>query len=268
VGVLPPDFRFPKNNDLGPLARLAERTDAFLPIRSYAQGWEGEYDYIVFGRLRLGVTESQGRAELDLLERRIVENYRGNIEEGLRVQTWPLQDVIASPVRASLMVLLSAVLVLALIVCVNLANLLLARGSARTREYVMRIALGASRGRLVIAALIETLLLSLAGGILGTVGALTTVSAFARVAPIDLPRADEARVDSPVVGFDSVSRWSVRSFSGCFPPSAFRKPIRKTRCAARVTVPLPAVAACICANGSWAARSRPARFCSFSPDYW
>jgi predicted permease len=201
VGVLPPDFRFPKNNDLGPLARLAERTDAFLPIQSYLPSWGGDYDYIVFGRLRPGVTESRGRAELNLLERRIVENHREDIAEGLRVQTWPLQDVIASPVRASLTVLLSAVLVLALIVCVNLANLLLARGSSRAREYAMRIALGASRGRLVASALIETLLLSLAGGILGTLGALAAVSAFARFAPIDLPRADEARVDAPVVAF-------------------------------------------------------------------
>jgi predicted permease len=201
VGVLPPDFRFPKNNDLGPLARLAERTDAFLPVQSYAQGWGGDYDYMVFGRLRPGVTESQGGTELNLLERRIVEDHRLDPADGLRVETESLQDVIASPVRASLTVLLSAVLVLVLIVCVNLANLLLARGSARAREYAMRIALGASRGRLVVSALIETLLLSLVGGIFGTVGTMTAVSAFARLAPIDLPRADEARVDGPVVAF-------------------------------------------------------------------
>jgi predicted permease len=201
VGVLPPDFRFPKNNDLGPMARLAERTDAFVPIQSYLQGWGGDYDYIVFGRLREGVTERQGRAELDLLERRVVENHRDAVEEGLRVETWPLQDIIVSPVRASLTILLSAVLVLVLIVCVNLANLLLARGSARAREYATRIALGASRGSLIVSALIETLLLSLAGGVLGILGAMTAVIAFARLAPIDLPRADEARVDTPAVAF-------------------------------------------------------------------
>ena len=201
VGVLPPDFRFPKNNELGPLARLPERIDVLLPIQSYLPDWGGEYDYIVFGRLRRGITERQGRAELDLLERRIVETHSGDIAEGLRVQTWPLQDVIASPVRASLLVLLSAVLVLTLIVCVNLANLLLARGSARAREYGMRIALGASRGRLAISALTETLLIALAGGILGTLAAVAAVRAFTRLASVDLPRADEARVDTPVIAF-------------------------------------------------------------------
>ena len=201
VGVLPPDSRFPKNNDLGPLAGLAERTDAFLPIQPYVQGWGGDYDCIVFGRLRPGLTESQGRAELDLLEHRIGEDHRSAVPEGLRVEMWPLQDVIASPVRATSTVLLSAVLLLTLIVCVNLANLLMARGTALAREYAMRIALGASRGRLVVSALVETLMLSAAGGILGTVGALTAVSAFVRLAPIDLPRVDEVRIDAPAVGF-------------------------------------------------------------------
>ena len=80
-------------------------------------------------------------------------------------------------------------------------ELLLARGSARAREFSLRIALGAARGRLVISALTETLLLSLAGGALGVAGAWAAVNAFARLAPIDLPRADEAHVDARVIAF-------------------------------------------------------------------
>jgi predicted permease len=198
-GILPPTFHFPKNGELGPLTRLAERTEAFLPIQSFRNGWGGDYDYVVLGRLRQGVSQAQGTAELNLLERRIDETQR--LAEGLRVETWPLQDVIASPVRASLAVLLAAVMVLVLIVCVNLANLLLARGSARAREYSLRIALGAARGRLIVSALVETLLLSLIGGALGVAGAWAAVNAFARVAPIDLPRADEAEVDAHVLAF-------------------------------------------------------------------
>jgi predicted permease len=199
AGVLPPSFRFPKNGELGPLTSLAERTEAFLPIQNFLPSWAGEYDYIVLGRLRPGVTQEQATAELNLLERRLAEAH--DVAGGLRAATWPLQDVIASPVRASLAVLLAAVLLLVLIVCVNLANLLLARGSARAREFSLRVALGAARGRLMISALVETVLLSLAGGAFGVAGAWLAVSAFARVAPIDLPRADEAQIDLRVALF-------------------------------------------------------------------
>jgi putative ABC transport system permease protein len=150
--------------------------------------------------MKPGVSQAQAAAELNLLEQRIVAAHP-EVAEGLRVQTQPLQDVIASPVRAGLTVLLAAVLVLMLIVCVNLANLLLARGSARAREYSLRTALGASRARLIISALIESLLLSLSGGVLGIIGASLAVNAFARLAPIDLPRADEAHVDLRVIAF-------------------------------------------------------------------
>src|SRR5208283_1015432 len=92
----------------------------------------------------------------------------------------PLQEVMSSPVKASLTVLLAAVMLLVLMVCVNLANLLLARASARAREYSLRIALGAGRGRLAVSALVETLLLAGAGGVLGVIAARAALAAFAR----------------------------------------------------------------------------------------
>ena len=199
VGVLPPSFHFPKKDDLGPLTRLAERTEIFLPIQSVNPGWGGDYDYIVFGRLHSGVTEAQSTAELNLLESRIEAEHKFN--NGLRVQLRPLHDVISSPVRTSLAVLLTAVLVLLLIVCVNLANLLLARGSARAREFSLRIALGADRGRLLFSALVETMLLSAAGGVLGVIAAQAALGAFVRTAPVDLPRIDEVRIDGTVLAF-------------------------------------------------------------------
>jgi predicted permease len=201
VGVLPPNFHFPKNQDLGALSKLADRTEAFLPVRNFVPGWGGDYDFIVFGRLRGGVTQATATSELDVLEDRIVEAHKPDVPEGTRVATRLLRDVIASPVRTSLSVLLAAVLTLVLIVCVNLANLLLARGSARSREFSLRLALGAARGRLIVSALIETLLLSLVGGALGVAGAWIAVNAFARLAPIELPRSDEVRVDAVVLVF-------------------------------------------------------------------
>jgi predicted permease len=199
AGVLPPSFRFPKNGELGPLTRLAERTEIFLPIQSANNGWGGDYDYMVFGRLRRDASLAQGVGELNLFEKRIAAEHQ--LSNGLRVEGRPLQEVIGSPVRTSLTVLLSAVLLLVLIVCVNLANLLLARSSARAREYSLRVALGAARGRLLISALVETLLLSCAGGALGIAAAWAALNAFVQLAPVDLPRMDEARMDGRVIAF-------------------------------------------------------------------
>jgi putative ABC transport system permease protein len=199
AGILPATFRFPRSSDLGPLTTLAERTEIFLPLRNTRQGWGGDYDYIVFGRLRRGVAMAQALAELNLLEKRISDEHK--LQSGIHVQIRPLQEVISSPVRASLAVLLSAVLVLVLIVCVNLANLLVARGSARAREYSLRIALGAVRGRLLMSALVETLLLAIMGGALGLIGARACLDAFVRTASIDLPRLDEVTVDGRVLAF-------------------------------------------------------------------
>lgn len=199
VGVLPASFRFPKKDDLGALSRLAERTEFFLPVREVSPGWGGDYDYVVFGRLGRSVTPATGIAELNLIEGRIAKEHQLN--SGLHVQVQPLQEAMGAPVRTSLAVLLSAVLLLVLIVCVNLANLLLARGNARAREFSLRIALGASRGRILVSALVETLLLSSAGGVLGLVAARAALNAFVHWAPVDLPRMDEVQIDGRVVAF-------------------------------------------------------------------
>ncbi len=201
AGVLPPTFRFPKNGELGSLTRLAERTEIFLPLQSANTGgyWGGDYDYMVFGRLRRDASLAQGVGELNLFEKRIAAEHK--LSSRLRVEGRPLQEVIGSPVRTSLTVLLSAVLLLVLIVCVNLANLLLARSSARAREYSLRVALGAARGRLLISALVETLLLSCAGGALGIAAAWAALGAFVQLAPVDLPRIDEVRIDGRVIAF-------------------------------------------------------------------
>jgi predicted permease len=199
VGVLPPDFRFPKKNELGELAVLPEQTEVFGTIQQFSDGWGGDYDFIVIGRLRHGMTREQAGAELDVITSGIVAGH--GLRYDLRTRVLPVQDVIGSPVRTSLTVLLAAVLVLVLIVCVNLANLLLARGTARARELSMRVALGATRGRLLTAALAETLLLSCAGGGLGIAAAHLALGVFRRSTSIDLPRIDEVAIDPAVLAF-------------------------------------------------------------------
>jgi predicted permease len=199
VGVLPASFRFPRKDDLGPLTRLPERAEFFAPLRETAPGWGGDFDYIVFGRLRPDISLAQGAAELNLLEKRIAREHQ--LPAGLHVQMRRLQEVIGSPARTGLVVLFAAVLLLVLIVCVNLANLLLARGSARAREFSLRIALGASRVRLLRAALVETIMLSCAGAVLGVAAAQAALLWFVRTLPVDLPRLDEVRMDGRLLTF-------------------------------------------------------------------
>jgi predicted permease len=199
VGVLPPSFRFFKKGELGPLSQMGDRTDIFVPLPPNEYGWGGDYDYSVIARLAPGVSIPQAAAEMNLMEGRIAQEH--GLRAGLHVQVRPLQDVIASPVRTSLAVLLAAVLLLVLIVCVNLANLLLARGSARAREFSLRVALGASRGRLVWPALVETLLLSLAGGVLGALAARAALGVFVATTTVSVPRLDEVRIDARVMAF-------------------------------------------------------------------
>ncbi|HZF13520.1 MAG TPA: ABC transporter permease [Thermoanaerobaculia bacterium] len=193
VGILPPSFRFPKKDDLGPLARLGERSEIFRPLGKAEEGWDGDYDWIVFARLRPGVPPEKARAEFDLLQQRIVKEHAAT--PGLRVTLRPLQEVMGAPVRTGLYALLAAVFLLLVIVSVNLANLLLARGSVRAAEFSLRIALGASRASLVRQVLTETVLLSLAGGLLGVVAAGAILRAFVAAAPVDLPRLAEVRLD-------------------------------------------------------------------------
>ncbi|MGP8245881.1 MAG: ADOP family duplicated permease [Bryobacteraceae bacterium] len=215
IGVLPASFRFPKKDDLWPLSRLADNTEAFQIMQSPNSGWGGDYDYLVLGRLRHGVTRAAANAELNLLEKRIAAEH--GLGYALSAQLRPLQEVIAAPVKASLTVLLAAVMLLVLMVCVNLANLVLARASSRAREYSLRIALGAGRARLVVSALVETLLLAGAGGLLGVMAARAALEAFARTAPVDLPRLDEVRVDARVWAFAFLLSLGCGLFFGLLP---------------------------------------------------
>ncbi|HYL04987.1 MAG TPA: ADOP family duplicated permease, partial [Thermoanaerobaculia bacterium] len=199
VGILPPSFRFPHRDDLGPLARLGDRVDLFRPLGETEEGWGGDYDFSVIARLRPGVTLPRARVELDLLEARIDKEHQ--LGQGLRVTVRKLQDAMTAPVRAGLYALLCGVGLLLLIVCVNLANLVLARCSVRARELAIRAAIGASRASLEREVMIETLMLSALGGLLGVIAARAALAAFVAAAPVDLPRLDEVSIDSWALAF-------------------------------------------------------------------
>lgn len=200
IGVLPASFRFPKNDELGPLVSLNKDTALFMPLTgSYSNGWGGDYDYAVLGRVKSDISVRQATAELDMLEHQIDTDH--HLSEGLTVLCSRLQDVMVTPVRTPLYVLMSAVMLLLLMVCVNLANLVLARSSVRFREFSIRAALGAGQARLIRQVLVETCTLGIAGGVMGLGLAALALHAFVSSTSLAIPRLDEVRIEGHVFLF-------------------------------------------------------------------
>jgi putative ABC transport system permease protein len=199
VGVLPPTFRLPRGNELGDLVRLPRETDAFIPLALTPREMTtpGEFDYAVIARLAPGVSIAQARAQLDAIQTGIAERFSGRLT--LRTELVPLQAQVVGSSGRALLLLLAAVGAVLLIVCVNLANLILARNAGRFREWAVRVAIGAGRGRLVRQLLTENVVLALLGGVLGIALARWGLAAMVKLAPSDLPRLGEVRLDTRVL---------------------------------------------------------------------
>ncbi|HUK31467.1 MAG TPA: ABC transporter permease [Candidatus Acidoferrum sp.] len=189
IGVMPAGFHFPDETSIW----VPREQEEWMPSRT-AHNWRG------VGRLRDGITLSQARMDFSGIASRLKSQY-GDDTMMMNVLAIPLQDSLTSGVRGTLMVLLGAVGFLLLVACANVANLLLAQASARTRELAIRAALGARRGRLVRQFLTEASLLSLTGGLLGVLVADWGVSALVSFAPPSLPRLNEVSLNSEVLLF-------------------------------------------------------------------
>jgi len=201
IGVMPAGVGFPD----APVGFLSGRGDLWVPY-----GWEqaraesrGDQYLGVVARLRSGIGIEQARADLDAIASRFRAQYPDRYAGSIRwsLVAVPLRDQMVGDVRTALLLLLGAVALVLLIVCVNMANLLLARGAARQRELAMRGALGAGRGRLARQLLTESMLLSLAGGALGVLLAWWGAHMLVRLDPGNIPRLDGVRIDGEVLAF-------------------------------------------------------------------
>src|SRR5262245_49503959 len=187
IGVMPPGFKFPAVSDLWVPAPpvVGERTD---------HGWR------VIARLKPGVSVQQAQSDMAGVARHI-EEQNPVTNEGLGVKLIPLREGLAGDYRKALLILMGVVGLVLLIACVNVANLLLARASARTKEVAIRTALGAGRWRVFRQLLTESLVLGVMGGALGLLLAFWGLDLLLAAIPIDLPFWMKFDLDGRVLGF-------------------------------------------------------------------
>jgi putative ABC transport system permease protein len=194
VGVLPQQFFFPiRDAELGiPLAPEAD------PLR----GERNSVNFLRFvGRLRQAVTLRQAEDEMNRINLKLRTQYPAEYAGKLGVRLVPLFDEVVGGFHRALWVLFGAVALVLLIACANLANLFLVRAASRHKEIAIRIALGATRWRIIRQLLTESLILALLGGALGVALAAWGVDLLLVLAPTDLPRAAEVGLDSRVLWF-------------------------------------------------------------------
>ena len=212
IGVMPPWFDFYGrtniNNDLfKPIGRLHNLE--FLQDRN-------SHTVQVTARLKPGVSIEQAQSELSAVAARLATQYPAS-NTGVGATTRSFLDDYVGDARQSLRVIFAAVAFMLLIACANVANLMLARASTRRREIALRLALGASRWRIVRQLITESLILAVVGGAFGVLLATWGVNLLSRLNTGELSRMDEVSIDGRVLGFTFLITLFVGILSGLFP---------------------------------------------------
>ncbi|HEX7362563.1 MAG TPA: ABC transporter permease [Bryobacteraceae bacterium] len=195
VGVLPKSF------DFGTIFSPGEKVDMFVPaILDNMRDWGNVFTMI--GRLKPGVSLTQAQAEANILAPGLYFNVKYPDSKGFyTMKVRALKQYVSGKLRRPLIVLWCAVGFILLIVCVNLSNLLLARAASRSKEFAMRSALGAGRGRLIRQLLTESLVLAVAGAVIGLGIAYAITAYLAHQGSLALPLLDSVRVDGAALAW-------------------------------------------------------------------
>ena len=206
IGVLPADT---------PALSYPGKTDVWMPLEPRAPYKSRGTNYLnIVGRLRPGITLNRAQADIDTIQSRINAEFPEN-RHGATVQ--PLMSILFGDTRPVLLVLIAAAGVIVLIACANLANLLLARGSSRAKEFALRQALGADRGRLIRQLMTESLFMAAAGGALGFLAAPLAANGLIAAGPEGLRLPEKIDPDWRIAGFTLVLILVVAVISGILP---------------------------------------------------
>ena len=203
-------------------------------LPSFAQVWvplawsneeraiRGNHNYMVVGRLKAGVDVAQAKSELGAISARLEQQYPED-DKGWGATVVPLREQLVGDVRPALLVLFGAVVFVLLIACANVANLVLAKTLARRKEIAIRTALGAGQGAILRHLLAETVLLSLAGGVLGLLLADVSIRLLAKVFTDRLPNFVEINLDMEVLVFTLVLSIVTGVLAGLVPSLRFTR---------------------------------------------
>ena len=220
VGVIPADFdlstRSFRNSEI--YVPIGQWKNNFLLNRGAGLGIHG------LGRLKPGVSIEQARADMDEVTRNLIAAYP-DTDKGIGATVFPLKQDMLGEVRPLLLLLLGAVCFVLLIACVNVANLVLARSTSRAREFAIRAALGAGKGRLIRQLLTESILLGIAGGGLGLLLAIWATRIALQHLPVTLPRAAGVGIDARVLLFTIAISVGVGIIFGLVPALKSLKPV-------------------------------------------
>ena len=189
VGVMPPSFDYPVETEVW----TTRNGEPLNPSRT-AHNWP------VIGRLREGTSMQQAQADLSLIAKQLRATY-GEKTDAVDFKLMPLQNYLTRNIRQGLWLLLGSVGLLLLVACANFSNLLLSQLMARQREFTLRVALGASRARLTRQVLVENLVLTVPGALLGVLLASFAVRLLLVLDKGSLPRINSIGVDLRVLGF-------------------------------------------------------------------
>ncbi len=189
VGVLPAGFRFPGESEIWVPDSIAEDTTS-----------RSGHNYRVIARLKPDVSLEQAQTQMTAIGSRLAQAYPDS-NKNTSVAVTRLQDYTVHNIRLTLYVLLGAVGLVLLIACANVANLLLARATARTREMAIRAAIGANRAQIIGQLFIESLMLAVVSGMAGVMLANWGLAALVGLAPKGVARLDEAAIDGSVLMF-------------------------------------------------------------------